>query len=178
MLDTENCAPSTTGDGFHLWSETRPDDLARGQLLTWRTKHVRLGLKMTMTGDIRSMNNGWTDTRHLLPPMTHWDGYAHRIPADLEWSRDVPDRIAGQTRTELNGYMFVALLSVEGIAPAACPFCGKAATWDTRGGFIGSMPHQDSEFSLGCCLRTGHAASPQNVATFWNTRAPSIEDLS
>ena len=175
---TQSTDPRARVDDFHLWSDKKPADLHRGQLLLWRTSHVRLGVKMVMTGEVRRMFNGWRDTYHLLPPMTRWDGYKHIIPADLEWSYAVPEWVSEQERTEMNGYKFVRLICVEGLTPKFCPFCGESPKWESRGGFIGSMPHQDPEFSLGCCVRFGHYQSPKFCAEKWDTRLPADDTLT
>lgn len=160
---------------FRLWSEEKPENLHVDQLISWRTKHVGLGLKMTMTGHVRRMCNGITNKYHLMPPMTDWTGYKHTIPDDLEWSYEVPEYISAQTRTERNKYIFEKLLSIEGLEPTSCPFCGKAATWDSRGGFVTAMPHQESEFSLGCCVRMGYFEDPRHCLERWNTRALPVQ---
>lgn len=161
-----------TGEGsqMKLWKEEKPDDLHKGQLLLWRTTHESLGLKMRMTGLVRKMCNGWTDTYHLLPPMTQWDGYKHIIPNDLEWSRKVPDSIAEIQYTDQTAYKVNQLVIVDGVDLKPCPFCGGPATWDSRDGFIGSMAYQNRQFSAGCCLRTNYFSSPQKCADFWNRR--------
>lgn len=153
------------------WAETKPDNLHKGQLLLWRTKHLKHGCAMRMTGLVREMNNGWTDTTHLLPPMTIWDGYKHIIPEDLEWSTEVPDRIAEIQFTRQTAYKVNQLVSVDGIDLKPCPFTGQPATWDSRDGFIGSMAYQDRQFSVGGALRTSFFTSPQKCAELWNRRA-------
>jgi hypothetical protein len=149
---------------MYLWSEIKPK-LHEGQLLVWKTKHVRLGCKMTMTGMVQKMRNGWTDTTHLLPPMTRWDGYKHIIPYDLEWSYDVPQWVL-----DMKSRYPVYLLDVEGVELKPCPFCGESAMWYSRDGFIGSMPHQDNQFAIGHCLKTGHYINPESCANLWNRR--------
>ena len=166
-------ASSGSDDGFYAWATHKPSDLAEGLVLTWRTKHVYLGVKVTMTGPIRRMCNGRTDTYHLLPPMTDWNGYGHVIPADLEWSHDVPKHITDIVRTHTNGHRLEVLLAVEGVELASCPFCGGPATWSSRDGFIGAMPHQHRQFSVGCCLRTEHYNQPKFASSFWNERKPA-----
>jgi hypothetical protein len=156
---------------MQLWSEKKPSDLRKDQLLLWRTEHRKFGNKMRMTGLVREMNNGWTDTRHLLPPMTRWDGYKHIIPDGLEWSADVPERIAEIEFTRQTAYKVNQLVSVDGIELMACPFTGEPATWESRDGFIGSMAYQDNQFSVGGALRTGFFSSPQKCADFWNRRS-------
>lgn len=165
---------------FKKWSEERPDDLQRGQVLLWKTKHVRLGVGMVMSGVIRSMHNGWNNTDHLLPPMTHWDGYRHLIPADLEWAPapswikekatfKSKDRWGHETTTVIE-HRLTLLMEVEGVSLRPCPFCGGKATWESRDGFIGAMPHQENQFSVGCCMRTGHYANPADAGARWNRR--------
>jgi len=154
-----------------LWSEQKPRDLHKGQLLLWRTEHKKFSLKMRMTGLVREMNNGWADTKHLLPPMTRWDGYKHLIPADLEWSADVPEHISEIEFTAQTAYRVNQLVSVDGIELKPCPFSGQPATWNSSDGFIGSMAYQDRQFSVGGMLRTGYFTSPQKCADFWNQRA-------
>mgnify|MGYP006998182435 FL=1 len=164
---------------FVKWADKQPDDIHVGQILTWRTAHVRLGMKMTMTGIVRRMCNGWTGAYHLLPPMTHWNGYNHSIPKDLEWSYGVPRDIAEIELTSCNHHRFVRLLHVEGISLLPCPRCGADAVWESLGGFIGAMPHQEERFSAGCCYRTGSYESPESAAKYWNTRAsdPRVQAL-
>lgn len=166
---------------FKKWSEERPADIHDDQVLLWRTKHVRLPHVMVMSGCIRKMHNGWKNTDHLLPPMTRWDGYRHLIPADLEWdvapgwikekaTFEKTDKWGGKS-TYVIDHMLVRLLDIEGLEPRPCPFCGGKATWQSRDGFIGAMPHQENEFSIGCCLRTGYYRDPEKAVQFWNTRA-------
>ena len=165
---------------FVRWADKKPDDLHRGQVLLWKTKHVRLGVGMIMSGPVRSMHNGWNNTDHLLPTMTRWDGYQHIIPADLEWA-PAPDWIKekatfklkdrwGHETTHVKESHLVRLLEVEGISLRPCPFCGGKATWESRDGFIGAMPHQENQFSAGCCMRTNFYAAPADVGALWNRR--------
>lgn len=126
---------------------------------------------MRMTGLVREMRNGWNDTIHLLPPMTHWNGYNHVIPADLEWSTEVPDWVASIEFNNQTAYKVNKLISVDGIEPKPCPFTGKPATWESCDGFIGAMAYQKSAFSLGGALRTPRFTNPQSCAEFWNQRA-------
>jgi len=159
------------GVEFHKWADEKPDDLHVGQLLLWRTAHTRTGLKMSITGEVRRMCNGWKDTYHLLPPMTHWDGYKHIIPDDLEWSTAVPEWVASQERTERNQYKFVRLIAVDGPEPKGCPFCGEQPKWQSRDGFITAMPHEEKQFLIGCCASIGYFYDPAFVLEKWNTRA-------
>jgi hypothetical protein len=166
---------------FYEWKEFRPKDIHKGQVLLWKTKHIRLGGGMVMSGPIHNMHNGWENTDHLLPPMTRWDGYRHLIPADLEWAyapgwikerATVPGR---DGKPVVLDYKLVRLLEVEGVYPCLCPFCGKAATWESRDGFIGSMPHQENQFSVGCCMRTAYYANPADAVARWNRRVAVTE---
>jgi hypothetical protein len=168
---------------FAKWSETKPEDRTDGKLLLWRTKHKRLGILMTFSGTIRSMRNGWNNTIHLLPPMTHWDGYKHLIPVDLEWSADVPAWIMaeatykskdkwGYEKTLVSEHKLEQLLHIEGLDPLPCPFTGLEARWDSRDGWIGAMPHEHQEFSVGRGgMRTGYYSNPRDAVAYWNRRA-------
>lgn len=165
---------------FTKWTDRRPDDLHQGQVLLWRTEHVRLKVGMVISGAVRKMHDGWKNTDNLMPPMTRWDGYRHLIPADLEWAH-APSWIKenatyksknrwGYEITEVNSSRLVRLLEVEGVILCRCPFCGGEATWESRDGFIGAMPHEENQFSVGCCLRTAFRNTPSAAAAFWNRR--------
>ncbi len=165
---------------FVRWADKKPDDLHRGQVLLWKTKHVRLGVGMIMSGPVRVMHNGWKNTDHLLPPMTRWDGYRHIIPDDLEWAT-APDWIMekatykskdqwGHETTHVEESSLVRLLEVEGISLRPCPFCGGKATWNSRDGFIGAMPYQENQFSAGCCMHTNYYTTPALAGARWNRR--------
>jgi hypothetical protein len=170
---------------FRTWKEFRPKDIHRGQVLLWKTKHIRLGVGMVMSGPIHNMHNGWENTDHLLPPMTRWDGYRHLIPADLEWAY-APGWIKeqatytkkdrwGKETTYVNEHALVRLLEVQDAIPLHCPFCGGAAKWESRDGFIGSMPHQENQFSVGCCMRTAYYSNPADAVARWNRRVTVTE---
>lgn len=165
---------------FKKWKEEKPEDLHVGQVLLWKTQHVSLKVGMVMSGVIRSMHNGWKNTDHLLPPMTRWDGYRHLIPADLEWAYapawikekatyKTKDRW-GHEKTGIIEHRLTLLLEVEGVPLRPCPFCGGKATWESRDGCIGDMPHQEKQFSAGCCMRTGYYATPADAGARWNRR--------
>lgn len=166
---------------YKSWADEKPAELEAGRVLMWRTAHIKLGLQFEMSGPLRRMHNGWTGESRNLPPMTRWDGYKHLIPAGLEWSEDVPEWVEREAAFEhrdrygsiergVTQYKLTRLIAVEGIDLLSCPFTGKEARWQSSGGFIGSMPHQDEMFSIQGALETGRYYDPRKAAAFWNAR--------
>ena len=167
---------------FKTWAHDRPDDLHDGQILLWRTKHKRGDFVLIFSGRVRSMHNGWTNTDHLHPPMTRWDGYRHLIPSDLQWAA-APDWILERATYQKTGRYGMLqdivdeskvrrLIAVDGIELLPCPFCGGDPVWETWGGFIGASPNEDDEFSLTHCGAEYRRGSPLAAAKCWNRRPP------
>ena len=63
-------------------------------------------------------------------------------------------------------------VEVVGIDLLPCPFSGKQPRWESRDGWIGSMPHQQHEFTIRGAVSRGFVSCPKRAAELWNTRAP------
>ena len=100
----------------------------------------------------------------LSPEFDYWDGFKLHVPVGLMWSPYTGDKMVRSG--------CIDELSIEGVCPAKCPFCGKVPAWKaievaaSGGTYIHNKPHLFNRWWLECCpwARTPHTNDPRKLS--------------